>query len=183
MPSLSYRRFLKKAEPPARNITKEERKALEDIRHNQSLIVVRNSSDGSPRLQYEDTKAAECGLLQETKQGSNHEGRKTNQGRYQGTINPKGKPRRLLASESRPPRLYGLPKIHKPGNALRPIVSTCSSHTYELVKYVAKQLAPNSWNTKIFAKNSEHFIEILQQHKITKKDLLVSLPIYQWKKH
>ncbi|GJQ68059.1 hypothetical protein Trydic_g16767 [Trypoxylus dichotomus] len=69
---------------------------------------------------------------------------------------PKEEQRRLLPSESRPPRLYGLPKIHKPGNPLRPIVSTCGSPTYELTKYVAKQLAQYSGNTKSFVKNAEH---------------------------
>ncbi|GJQ68061.1 putative Rab GTPase-activating protein 1-like [Trypoxylus dichotomus] len=34
-------RILQKAKPPARNIAKEERKALENMRRNQNLIVVR----------------------------------------------------------------------------------------------------------------------------------------------
>ncbi|GJQ71005.1 hypothetical protein Trydic_g918 [Trypoxylus dichotomus] len=87
---------------------------------------------------------------------------------------PKEERRRLLPSESRPPRL---PTIHKSGNPLRPIVSTCGSSTYELAKYVAKQLAQYSGNTKSFVKNSEHFIEILQQHEVTKEDLLVSFDV------
>ncbi|GJQ87873.1 hypothetical protein Trydic_g1144 [Trypoxylus dichotomus] len=86
--------------------------------------------------------------------------------------------RRLLPSESRPPRLYGLPKIHKHGISLRPIVvCTCGSPTYELAKYVTKQLAQYSGNIKSFVKISEHFIEILQQHEITKEDLLVPLDV------
>ncbi|GJQ79488.1 hypothetical protein Trydic_g16341 [Trypoxylus dichotomus] len=65
---------------------------------------------------------------------------------------PKEEQRRLLPSENLPPRLYGLSKIHKPNNPLRPIVSTCRSPTYELAKYVAKQLAQYSGNTKSFVK-------------------------------
>ncbi|GJQ79489.1 hypothetical protein Trydic_g16342 [Trypoxylus dichotomus] len=84
---------------------------------------------------------------------------------------------RLLPLESRPPRLYGLPKVYKHGNPLRRIVSTCGSPTYGLAKYVAKQPAQYSGNTKIFVKNSEHFTEILQQHEITKEDLLVSFEV------
>ncbi|GJQ71834.1 hypothetical protein Trydic_g11514 [Trypoxylus dichotomus] len=86
---------------------------------------------------------------------------------------PKEEQRRVLPSQRRPPRLYGLPKIHKPGNPLRLIVSTC---TYELAKYVAKLLAQYSGNTKSFVKNYEHFIEILQ-YEITKEDLLLSFNI------
>ncbi|GJQ72112.1 hypothetical protein Trydic_g3208 [Trypoxylus dichotomus] len=68
-------------------------------------------------------------------------------------------------------------RIHKPGNPLRPIVSTCGSPTYELAKYVAKQLVQYSGNTKSFVKNSERFIEVLQQQEITKEDLLVSYDV------
>jgi hypothetical protein len=42
---------------------------------------------------------------------------------------------------SRPPRLYGLPKIHKPGVPLRPIVSTISSLTYRLAQHLARLLS------------------------------------------
>ena len=37
-------------------------------------------------------------------------------------------------------RIYGLPKIHKEGVPLRPIVNTIGSPTYELAKFVAKWL-------------------------------------------
>ena len=33
-----------------------------------------------------------------------------------------------------PPKFYGLPKIHKPGTPLRPIVSSCGSVTYGVAK-------------------------------------------------
>ncbi|GJQ67702.1 hypothetical protein Trydic_g16525 [Trypoxylus dichotomus] len=59
----------------------------------------------------------------------------------------------------------------------RPIVSTCGSPSYKLAKYVAKQLAQYSGNTKSFVKNSEHFIDILQQLEITKEDLLVPFDV------
>ena len=40
------------------------------------------------------------------------------------------------------PRIYGLPKIHKIGVPLRPIVNTIGSPTYLLVKFLAKKLLP-----------------------------------------
>ncbi|GJQ83926.1 hypothetical protein Trydic_g8666 [Trypoxylus dichotomus] len=67
-------------------------------------------------------------------------------------------------------------EIHSSRIVARPIVNTCGSPTYELAKYVAKQLAQYCGNTKSFVKNSEHFIEILQ-HKITNEDLLVSFDV------
>ena len=41
-----------------------------------------------------------------------------------------------------PPKFYGLPKIHKPDTPLRPIVSSCGSVTYGVVKDFAKILKP-----------------------------------------
>ena len=35
-----------------------------------------------------------------------------------------------------PPKFYGLPKIHKPGTPLRPIVSSCGSATYGVAKQI-----------------------------------------------
>ena len=43
---------------------------------------------------------------------------------------------RLRCSVPQPPKLYGLPKQHKPGIPMRPIVSFCGSPTYQLSKYL-----------------------------------------------
>ncbi|XP_014488139.1 PREDICTED: uncharacterized protein LOC106751668 [Dinoponera quadriceps] len=40
------------------------------------------------------------------------------------------------------PRLYGLPKIHKIGISLRPIVNARNSPIYKLVHYLVKRLEP-----------------------------------------
>ena len=39
-----------------------------------------------------------------------------------------------------PPKLYGLPKIHKPDTPLKPITSSCGSVTYGVAKELAKIL-------------------------------------------
>jgi len=48
----------------------------------------------------------------------------------------------LRSSDGLPPRFYGLPKIHKPGFPLRPIVSFIDSPTYMLSKHLAQILSP-----------------------------------------
>ena len=53
------------------------------------------------------------------------------------TIRPQG---------SKPGRIYGLPKIHRDGNPLRPIVSSIRTYTYELSKFLADILKPLSKN-------------------------------------
>ena len=44
---------------------------------------------------------------------------------------------RLRCSVPQPPKLYGLPKLHKPKIPMRPIVSFCGSPTYQLSKYLS----------------------------------------------
>ncbi len=45
----------------------------------------------------------------------------------------------LTSSNPTIPKLYCLPKIHKPGNAMRPIVSNIGSPTYNLCKWLINE--------------------------------------------
>uniref|UniRef100_H3A900 Uncharacterized protein n=1 Tax=Latimeria chalumnae TaxID=7897 RepID=H3A900_LATCH len=56
-----------------------------------------------------------------------------------------------------PPRFYGLPKIHKEGNPLRPIVSNIGSPTYALTKYLCDIISPLVNNSTCTVKNSYQF--------------------------
>ena len=48
----------------------------------------------------------------------------------------------LTPQFSKPPQMYGLPKIHKESFPLRPIVSSIGSPTYKLAKKMARILTP-----------------------------------------
>ena len=51
---------------------------------------------------------------------------------------------KLLKSDNLlPVRFYGLPKVHKPNNPLRPIGSFCGSPTYNLASFYSKILSNN----------------------------------------
>ena len=65
----------------------------------------------------------------------------------------------LTPQFSAPPQIYDLPKIHKAGTPLRPIVSSIGSPTYKLAKELARILAPLTGNTDTFVKNSAEFAE------------------------
>ena len=41
-----------------------------------------------------------------------------------------------------PPKFYGLPKVHKDGMPLRPIISSIGSVTYKTAKQLARILNP-----------------------------------------
>ena len=58
----------------------------------------------------------------------------------------------------RPPQIYGLPKIHKPGNPLRPIVSFYGTPLSALHKQLSNILKPLT-QSSLRLKNTEDFLD------------------------
>ena len=59
---------------------------------------------------------------------------------------------------------YGIPKVHKQGVPIRPIISCCSSVVSNLSKWLAKQLSPLLGTISgAHIKNSPHFINMLSE--------------------
>ena len=65
----------------------------------------------------------------------------------------------LRSSAGNIPRLYGLPKIHKPGTPLRPIVSFVDSPSYQLSKHLSELLSPLIGKSHSAVKNSGEFAD------------------------
>ena len=64
----------------------------------------------------------------------------------------------LFVSGSNPGILYGLPKIHKVGNPMRPIFSAINTPSYNICKFfvpILKKLTTNEFTTD----NSYNFVE------------------------
>jgi hypothetical protein len=86
----------------------------------------------------------------------------------------------------RPRRFYLLPKIHKdiskwtvrnkmpPG---RPIVSDCSSESYQIAEYLDYHLQPISKNHKSYIKDTYDFLKKIKDLKIPENALLITLDI------
>ena len=85
--------------------------------------------------------------------------------------------KKLRSSDGLPPRLYGLPKVHKPGYPLRPIVSFIDSPTYMLSKHLAQTLKPLIGNTDFTVKNSLDFCDQMKHVKLGEEDELVSFDV------
>ena len=84
------------------------------------------------------------------------------------------------------PKFYGLPKIHKPGIPLRPIVFSCESVTYRVAKVLTKILKPlvskfphNVHSTQDFAEQANKVTlmpgECLSSYNVTA--LFTSVPV------
>ena len=84
---------------------------------------------------------------------------------------------KLSKSFTQPPRLYGLPKIHKENILCRPIVSSVGSPTYALAKKMARILSPFTGSSNSFVKYLEHFVQKIANTTLNRCDLLVSFDI------
>ncbi|KAJ8048218.1 hypothetical protein HOLleu_00445 [Holothuria leucospilota] len=71
----------------------------------------------------------------------------------------------LTHRNSLSPRIYGLPKLHKEGIPLRPIVSSINSPSYNLARHLADLLTPLSGKGMSYIKNSQHFVERARRYQ------------------
>jgi hypothetical protein len=90
---------------------------------------------------------------------------------------PEKDAKRLTPHASAPPRLYGLPKIHKKAVPLRPIVNCIGSPTYTLAKYLAGLIRLLVGQSNCHIRNSEAFVQKLQSIKLQETDILVSFDV------
>ena len=92
------------------------------------------------------------------------------------TIRPQG---------SKPGRIYGLPKIHKDGNPLRPIVSSIGTYTYELSKFLAdilKPLANNQYTVRDSFSFANELLNLNDVHHMASFDvssLFTNIPLQE----
>ena len=67
----------------------------------------------------------------------------------------------LLVQYPRMSKFYLLPKIHKPGNPGRPVVSACQRPTERLASHLDKITAPFVRNLNSYVKDSSHMLNIV----------------------
>ncbi|XP_077523139.1 uncharacterized protein LOC144133978 [Amblyomma americanum] len=84
---------------------------------------------------------------------------------------------RLLCRNGCAPALYGLPKIHKEGVPMRPIVDFTRSSLYELSGYLHRVFAPLVVKGSTFIRNSCEFIEKVRDISVDDDDLMVSFDV------
>ena len=79
----------------------------------------------------------------------------------------------LSSSGKSIPRLYGLPKVHKEGVPVRPILSMIDTPTHHTAKWLAQVLKPVSDFYKHFSvKDTFQFIDVIKDVDITDKTML-----------
>ena len=84
----------------------------------------------------------------------------------------------LLTKECKPSRFYIVPKIHKPGNPGRPIVSSCGSPTEGISHFVDYHLAPLVRDIPSYIRDTTDFLNKLQLiTNLPSETLLVTLDV------
>ena len=84
---------------------------------------------------------------------------------------------RLRCQVPQPPKLYGLPKLHKPGVPMRPIVSFCGSPTYQLSKHLTTILKPFTDESRHKLQSTETFIDVIKRVQVPDDHKLVSFDV------
>ncbi|XP_069673690.1 uncharacterized protein [Periplaneta americana] len=191
-------RAVTKATIPEPNISQEENRALQMLGKNDNLVVLPvDKGNGTVLLSSTQYQEKINQLLNDPaykilkKDPTSSVERRTNQLIKKSSLRAESK-RLVSPSGSIPPRLYGLPKIHKPEVPLRPIVDAIGSPTYCLARYLTNLLQPlvggcvhhvkNSTQfvqilDNIKVKNSTQFVQILDNMKVKPSDLLVSFDV------
>ncbi|XP_062715035.1 uncharacterized protein LOC134291375 [Aedes albopictus] len=72
------------------------------------------------------------------------------------------------------PRIYGLPKAHKQGMPLRPVVPNVTAPTYHLSKYIA-HILQSSFTSEYDARDSKTFCEYVNRLDVPPDHIMVSL--------
>ena len=73
----------------------------------------------------------------------------------------------LLVEHARTSKFYLLPKIHKPGNPGRPIVSACACPTEHLASYLDKLTAPFVRQLGSYVKDTTHMLQLLDSFQFS----------------
>ena len=85
--------------------------------------------------------------------------------------------RRLYPTGAVSPKFYGLPKVHKPGIPLRPIVSSTGIATYNTAKELARILKPLVGSSKHHVQNTRDFVEQIKETRLKQGECIISYDV------
>ena len=84
---------------------------------------------------------------------------------------------RVRCSSGSIPLIYGLPKIYTPNTPLQPIVSFCTSPTYNLSKFLATLLSPLVGESNSAVQNSKDLVSFSSSLCLKTEDVLCSFEV------
>nr|CAH8846348.1 unnamed protein product [Trichobilharzia regenti] len=175
-----------KAEKP--NITKEELKALQDIKADKSIVITQADKGNTTVLlnktTYNEkmnehlqsgpytimTKSAETIINKTMKETANVV-------RQMKEVIGKSKWFEIMPKSCNVPRIYGKIKLHKEGYPIRPIVDFRNTPTYMLSRFLSTILRPTRDNSKARIVDSFELVRRIKTTKIEEEEILVSFDV------
>ena len=178
---------LKKIQLPRHNISRRQRKAIEELRKDKNRIILTADKGVSMVVMDRDdynNKAEE--LLNQptyrpipndlTNKLKNRLISLLKQIKTEGGIND-ATFKRLYPTGAGSPKFYGLPKVHKQGTPLRPIVSNIGAVTYQTSKELSKILKPLVGKSRHHIHNNQDFLEDLKSIKLDSDEVMMSYDV------
>ena len=85
--------------------------------------------------------------------------------------------KRLYPTGAVPPKYYGLPKVHKPGMPLRPIISSVGSVTHATAKELVRIIKPLVGGSQHHVKNNMDFIHSIECIQLKSDECMMSFDV------
>ena len=181
-------RILKQARPSKPNISKEEWKAIKELRTDKDCLVLTTDKGVAlvviDKIDYtkkmnqllEDKHTYRLLKMDPTNKQKNRLinilRRIKSEGRLEESTYKK-----MYPTGTSSPKLYGLPKIHKKEIPLRPIVSSQGSVSYGVAKELARILKPLSGNNNHQVLNSREFADEIKKIKLEEGECIMSYDV------
>ena len=179
--------ILKKDNKNKPNITKEEYQAIKDLRRDKTRMVLTTDKGVSMVVMDKEDYNSKSEELLHTPTYQILKTDPTNKIKNKlisllKTIKAEGgisetTYKKLYPTGDTTPKYYGLPKVHKEGTPLRPIVSSIGSATYETAKELSKILKPLVGRSIHHVKNNQEFIQSLQDITVDEEDCMMSFDV------
>ena len=85
--------------------------------------------------------------------------------------------RRLHPTGAVPPKYYGLPKVHKPGMPLRPIISSVGSVTHATAKELTRIIKPLVGGSSHHVQNNQDFLQSIEGTQLKPEEEMMSFDV------
>ena len=85
--------------------------------------------------------------------------------------------KRMYPTGAVSPKYYGLPKIHKAGTPLRPIISSIGTATYNTAKELARILKPLVGTSSHHVQNTRDFIDQIKDVRLKDGETIISYDV------
>jgi hypothetical protein len=176
------------AHKPVYTLTKEERKILDDLKSDKDIIILPADKGRINVVMNTSEYLEKIGILLSDREAyriCEGDPMKTLVGQINRFLNKLKRTgaisnsdwTRMKPTDSTLAQFYGLPKIHKEGNPLRPIVSFNGSPTHGLAKWLFNHLKHLTKLSEYSVSSSKEFLLKLQPHQINPDEIMLSFDV------